>query len=54
MSKDITYLSSLVKHIFEDDYASAKTDLESAIQEKLKIRMTEEMSAQKPTNIKGE
>lgn len=43
MAQDKKHLSDFVKNIFEDNFAEAKNDLQSAITEKLKSRMKDQM-----------
>jgi hypothetical protein len=50
MPENKSYLNDFVQDIFEDNFAKAKDDLQSAIVEKLKNRMKDEMSAsEKPS-----
>lgn len=46
MSNDKKYISNFVKNVFEDDFASAKSNLQSAVIEKIKGKMKEEISNQ--------
>lgn len=44
MSNDKKHLNEFIKNIFNDDYAKAKDDLQSAVVEKLKDRMKTQMA----------
>ena len=52
MSKDKQYISNFVKNVFEDDFASAKGNLQSAVIEKIKGKMKEEISSQEASKEK--
>jgi hypothetical protein len=52
MLNDKKYISNFVKNIFEDDFASAKSNLQSAILEKVKGRMKEEIDSSARTSQK--
>ena len=43
MPEDKAHLNNFVKNIFDDNYAKAKEDLQSAVVEKLKNRMKMQM-----------
>jgi len=46
MPEDKKHLNDFMKSLFEDNFAKAKDDLQSAIVEKLKGRMKKEMTEQ--------
>ena len=46
MPNDKQYISNFVKNVFEDDFASAKGNLQSAVIEKIKGKMKEEIILQ--------
>jgi hypothetical protein len=49
MSKDKTHLNAFIRNIFEDNYAKAKEELQSAVLEKMKDRMAVEIQTQTTT-----
>jgi len=46
MLNDKKFISNFVKNIFEDDFASAKNNLQAAVIEKIKGKMKEEIATQ--------
>lgn len=53
MKNDKKYISNFIKNIFEDDFASAKNNLQAAVIEKIKGKMQEEVKSQ-TVALKGE
>ena len=49
MLEDKKHLDSFVRNVFDDNYAQAKDDLQSAVLEKLKGKMHTELQTQTAT-----
>jgi|TARA_R110000823_G_scaffold297717_1_gene417931 hypothetical protein len=50
MPSDKQHLNNFVESIFDDNFAKAKDDLQSAVTEKIKTRMKSEMDHQTTSN----
>jgi hypothetical protein len=54
MSNDKKHISNFVKNIFEGDFATAKNNLQTAVIEKIKDKMKDEINVQTAASKKGE
>lgn len=43
MTKDKVHINNFVKHIFDENFAEAKSEIQTAVAEKIKLRMKEEL-----------
>jgi hypothetical protein len=43
MTKDKYHINRYIKHIFDENYADAKEELQAAVAEKLKFQMKDEI-----------
>ncbi len=50
MTKDKVCINTFIKHIFDENFAEAKADLQSAVSEKLKIRMKDDVQSDNKEN----
>ena len=44
MTKDKVHINNFIKHLFDENYAEAKADLQAVVSEKIKLRMKDEIA----------